>query len=147
MNCPWDTAIDADPSPAVRPRLIHVSDGAAVHVQPAEVVIVSEKPVPCQCSVNSNGDTEYSQFVGGGGGGGGVAPACRTTNAWPATAIVVCRLDEAVWADTEKVTVPFPVPTEPDPMESQASDDEEVHEQPAPAVTVIAPVPPVEAKS
>jgi hypothetical protein len=145
MNCPWDTAIDADPSPAVRSRLIHVSSGAAVHVQPAEVVIVSEKPVPCQCSVNSNGDTEYPQFVGG--GGVGVAPACRTTNAWPATVIVDCRFDEAVWADTEKVTVPFPVPTEPDPMESQASDDAAVHEQPAPAVTVIAPAPPVEAKS
>ena len=75
---------------------------------------------------------------------GGVA-AWLTIKVWPAIVSVAVRCIAAVLAPTEYVTVPLPVPAFPELTEIQDALLVEIQTQPALAVTVALPVPPLAA--
>jgi hypothetical protein len=73
-------------------------------------------------------------------------PACWVSvNVWPAIANVPVRWLPVLFANTLYVTVPLPLPLDPEliPIQSQLpAFVEAVHAHPAPAVTATLPVPP-----
>ena len=115
-------------APAV--TLIHAALLAAVQAQPAPAVTVL-LPVPAAAvNVWLLGEIEYAQ-----------APACVTLNVVPAIVSVPDRLVVAVLAATLNAVVPGPVPLAPAVTLIHAALLAAVQAQPAPAVTVLLPVP------
>jgi hypothetical protein len=106
----------------------------AVQVQPDCVVRVIVPPPPPAVNICDVGAIEYEHVA--------AAAACVTVNVCPATVSVPVRA-APVFADALKATVPLPVPDAPAVTVIQSGLFEAaVHAQPAPAVTVIDPVPP-----
>ena len=73
------------------------------------------------------------------------APLWVMENVFPAT-VKAAVLAAPVLAATEYLTVPLPVPVEPDEIVAQETPVDALQEQPLVAVTEIVPVPPVLAK-
>ena len=102
----------------------------AVHVQPAEVVIVTEPAPPAAPTVELVALSAYEQ-----------PDAWLTAMPWPAT-VKLELLAGPVFAATEKPTVPLPEPLAPEVTDSHDALGVADHEQPVPAVTVNEPVAP-----
>ncbi len=73
-------------------------------------------------------------------------PDCETTNGCPAIVMVPFRA-APLFDPTQKSTVPLPEPAVPESMEIQSALLFVVQAQPAPAVTLIVPVPPETGRS
>jgi len=126
------------PVPAVPDVTVsHAALLLAVHAQ-AAVVVTATVPVPAVAgAVWVVGEIEYAQA-------GGVAEpaACETANVRFAIEIVPVRA-APVFAPTEKLTVPFPLPVEPDVTVIHGALLSTVQSQTVGDCTVIDPEPPV----
>jgi hypothetical protein len=125
-----------DPLPLPDVALVIVSQftlAVAFHAQPLEAV-TAIVPVPPPAATDwLAGAMKKLQPA-----------ACDTVNVFPAIVSVALRA-APVFALTEKLTVPLPVPFAPSVIEIHDASSVAVHAQPAPAVTVTLPVPPLAA--
>ena len=130
--------------PLVRP--VSESHGVSVladhsHVD-AAVTVIELLLVPAARNDTSFGVTATPQSAAV-GGGIGAAACCVTFTVCPATAIDAARVVVPGLDAIVKVTLPLPVPVVPPVSTTHAASDCALHGQPATAVTVILPVPPV----
>jgi hypothetical protein len=119
------------PVPLAPPvTVIHEALLAAVHTHPAPAVTVL-LPVPAAAeNARLVGEIEYAH-----------APACVTLKVVPAIVSVPDRFVVAVFAATLNDAVPLPVPLAPPVTVIHDALLAAVHAHPAPAVTVLLPVP------
>jgi len=115
--------------------VIQLSLLTADHGQPAPAVTV-EAPVPPEAAADMVVDDSANVQP---------APACVTVKTWPAIVIVPTRCDVLAFDAAEKPTVPLPVPDAPlVTVSHETLLLTLVHAQPAGAVIVVDPVPPVD---
>ena len=126
--------------------VIHEALLPADHEQPLLVETFTLPSSPCMGTLSVIGDIEYvHEGAGGGGAGGLLLAACVTVNARPAIVSVPVRA-APVLAATLNVTVPLPVPVEPDATVIHSTAVVAVHWHVAPAETVTGvPAPPAAA--
>ena len=103
-------------------------------------LILYRPQLDCKAASGGFGDITQSAAVGG---GIGAAACCVTFTVCPATAIDAARVVVPGLDAIVKVTLPLPVPVVPPVSTTHAASDCALHGQPATAVTVILPVPPV----
>lgn len=120
------------PDPAT---VIHDAGLATVHVHPAPVVTVIVPVPPVAFRVSEAGLTLNVQ----------AAAACVTVNVFPAIVSVAERDAVVVFAAAVKSAVPPPLPVAPLVIVTHEAALVAFQVQPAPVVTVTAPVPPVAA--
>lgn len=125
---PTDPLPDPD-APDV--TVIHGAFDVAVHAQPPAAVTLTDPVPPAAGTAWLVDPIEYEQ----------VNASCVTVKVWPSTVIVPDR-DAPLFAATEKLTVPLPLPDPPPVTVSQFACGDAVHVQPFRVVTLKLPVPP-----
>jgi hypothetical protein len=133
------------PGPLVRPvTVIHDESELADHSHDeAAATEIELLFAPVAGNVTSLGETVTLQAPGAIGGGTGTPACCVTFTVSPATMIDAERVVGPAFDAIAKATLPAPVPVVPPVSTTHAASAWALHAQPAAAVNVILPIPPV----